>query len=149
MIRKIVSYIIIVIAIGIILYLTLMKLDDSVILSELVRSFMNNICSKLGFNTSSEWWNSASNIRLIGHVIEYFVLGLAVGIAIKRKIVAVIVCMSVSLLDQSLKIFIPARHFDKSDIPFDVIGFCCGLFIIWVVKFSARMIKEIGNERRE
>ncbi len=55
------------------MYLTIMKLDDTVYLSESFRTTMNVICSRLGIDTSTEWWNSGAGIRLTGHVIEYFV----------------------------------------------------------------------------
>lgn len=128
------------------MYLTVMKLDDTVYLSESFRTTVNTVCAKLGVDTSSEWWNSGAGIRLVGHVIEYFALGLVVGIAVKWKIVGLIVCMAISLIDQTVKIFIPARHFDWGDIPFDIIGFSCGLAIAWVVRFAIRKVKEIGKE---
>lgn len=145
MFKKISLYILILLAIGAIMYLTVMKLDDTVYLSESFRTTVNTVCGRLGLDTSSEWWNSGAGIRLVGHVIEYFALGLVVGIAVKWKIVGLIVCMAISLIDQTVKIFIPARHFDWGDIPFDIIGFCCGLAIAWVVRFAIRKEKEIGN----
>ena len=120
-----------------------MKLDDTVYLSESFRNTMNVVCSQLGFDTSSEWWNTGAGIRLIGHVIEYFALGLIVGLAIKSKVIGVILCMAISLIDQTVKIFIPARHFDWGDIPFDIIWFCCGLALAWVLKFAAKKLKEL------
>ncbi len=143
MIKKIAPYVLLVLAIAGIMYLTVMKLDDTVYLSESFRNTMNAVCGRLGFDTSTEWWNSGAGIRLIGHVIEYFALGLVVGIAIRRKLVGLIVCMAVSLIDQTVKIYIPARHFDWGDIPFDIIGFCCGLAIAWVLKFAAKKLREI------
>ncbi len=143
MIKKIAPYVVLVLAIAGIIYLTVMKLDDTVYLSESFRNTMNAVCSRLGFDTSSEWWNSGAGIRLIGHVLEYFALGLVVGIAVKSKVVGLIVCMAISLIDQTVKIFIPARHFDWGDIPFDITGFCCGLAIAWVLKFAAKKLKEL------
>ena len=143
MLNKIAPYTLLSLAIGAIMYLTVMKLDDTVYLSESFRTLINSMCGKLGIDTSAEWWNSGAGIRWIGHVIEYFTLGLVVGIAIKRKLVSVIVCMAVSLIDQTVKIFIPARHFDKGDIPFDIVGFCCGLAIAWVLKYAAKKFKEM------
>lgn len=143
MFKKLSPYILIILPIAAIMYLTVMKLDDTVYLSESFRITINVICGKLGIDTSSEWWNSGAGIRWIGHVIEYFALGLVAGIAIKRKFVSVIVCMAVSFIDQSVKIFIPARHFDKGDIPFDIVGFCGGLAIAWVLRFAIYKLKDI------
>ncbi len=131
------------------MYLTVMKLDDSVYLSELFRSILNELCGKFGMDTSSIWWNTGSNIRLIGHVIEYFALGIVIGIVIKSKIAGLIVCMLISLIDQTVKIYVPARHFDKGDIPFDILGFCAGLAITWVLRFAVSKMKEMGNGVKE
>ena len=147
MFRKFVPYILIFLPIVAIMYLTIMKLDDTVYLSESFRTSMNAICGRMGYDTSTEWWNSGAGIRLIGHVMEYCALGTVVGIVIKRKLIGLIMCMAVSLIDQTVKIFIPARHFDWWDIPFDIIGFCCGLAITWVVRFAILKMKEIGNEQ--
>lgn len=146
MFKKIALYILILIAVAGIMYLTVMKLDDTVYLSESFRNTMNAVCGRLGIDTSAEWWNSGAGIRWMGHVIEYFALGLVVGIAVKSKIVLLIVCMAISLIDQTVKIFIPARHFDWGDILFDIVGFCCGLAIAWVLKIAAKKLKEIGGQ---
>lgn len=68
MIKKIVPFVFIIFAIVGIMYLTVMKLDDTVYLSESFRNTINVVCRRLGFDTSSEWWNSGGGIRLIGHV---------------------------------------------------------------------------------
>ncbi len=141
--KKKASIILIILAVGVIMFLTVMKLDDTVYLSESFRNTMNAICERIGVDTSTEWWNSGAGIRLIGHVMEYFALGLVVGFAVKSKIAGLIVCMAISIIDQTVKIFIPARHFDWGDIPFDICGFCCGLAIAWVLRFAAKKLKEM------
>lgn len=55
-------------------------------------------------------------------------------------------CMAVSVADQIVKIYVPSRHFDKGDIPFDIIGFCSGLTIAWVIYFTFRKLKESRKE---
>ncbi len=142
MFRRIAQYVLIFFVIGIIMYLTVMNLDSTVKLSESFRNFLIVVGGSLGFDTTNEWWNTSANIRLLGHVIEYFVLGLVVGFVIKRKLVGLIMCMAISFADQIVKIYVPARHFDKGDIPFDVIGFCSGLAIAWVLIFAVKKMKE-------
>ncbi len=140
--KRIVACFLVLLVVSGIIYLTVMKLEDTVFLSEYFRNILSKTCDRFGFDASNAWWNTHEGIRRFGHVIEYFALGLAVGIATKRKMVGVFVCMAVSLLDQSLKILIPGRHFDTGDIPYDIIGFCGGLFITWVVRFIARKLKK-------
>ena len=147
--KKVVSYIFVLLAIGGIMYLTMMRVEDSVELSEVFRSLLTNICGKLGIDISTEWWNTSGNIRLLGHVIEYFVLGLVIGIAVRNKLFGLIICMSFSLIDQIVKIYVPARHFDKGDIPFDIVGFCGGLAIAWVLRFAINKLKDMREQQSE
>lgn len=97
-------------------------------------------CEKLGIITDT-WWNSSSGIRKLGHIIEYGLLGIASGIAFidsHRRLrgmgIAMGVCIIVSVLDQVVKIFVPIRHFDWTDIPFDVLGSLIGIGIVVIIK---------------
>ena len=56
-----------------------------------------------------------------------------------------IFCVAVSLLDQFPKIFVPVRHFDVKDLPFDFIGIVIGLVVI-VVK---GIIKAVSSKSIE
>lgn len=80
-------------------------------------------------------------------LLSIFFLGVFVGFAVKRKIFGLIICSIISFSDQTVKIFVPARHFDKGDIPFDIIGFCSGLAIAWVSKFAIGKLREIEDSR--
>lgn len=141
-IKSVIPYLVVLITVGGIIYLTAMKLESTMKLSELFRSILIEVYDKWGIDTTNEWWNSSTNIRLLGHIIEYLVLGLVVGLVVKHKIIALLICVFVSLTDQIVKIYVPARHFDKGDIPFDLVGFCSGLAIAWVLKFAVKKIRE-------
>ena len=98
--------------------------------------------NRIGIITDNEWWNTDKGVRLLGHVIEYFALGLAAGIAFRKKWLALIFCMVVSIADQITKIFVPIRHFDAGDIPFDIIGFVRGILIVWVIETAFRALNK-------
>lgn len=147
--KKIASFVLVMLTIGGIMYLTLMELDDTVYLSESFRGILITIGNRLGFDSSLVWWNTSTNIRLLGHIIEYLALGIIVGFTVKRKIFGLIICIFISFADQIVKIFVPARHFDKGDIPFDIVGFCGGLAIAWVLRFAIYKLKEMREQQSE
>ena len=138
--KRFLRYIPIIIAVGAILFLTLMNTPKNVAMSEEFRKLLVKACERLGIS-SDAWWNSSSGIRKLGHIIEYGVLGIASGIAfidfghrIKGTAFALILCIAVSVLDQCVKIFVPIRHFDWTDIPFDIIGAVLGIGVVVIIK---------------
>lgn len=138
--KRFIRYIPILIAVGVIISLTLMNTPKNVAFSEGFRKLLVKAYEKLGIS-SDAWWNSSSGIRKIGHILEYGVLGLASGIALieshrrlRVMFIALGVCIIVSALDQMIKIFVPIRHFDWTDIPFDVLGSLIGIGVVVIIK---------------
>lgn len=121
--------------------LTLQSPITTLGLSGAFRTRLVEICNLIGINPN-QWWNTPRGIRSLGHVIEYFIVGLVAGFTIKNKIFAVLFCGVISFFDQVLKIFVPMRYFDVGDIPFDVIGFVSGLLIAWIITFTVKKIKK-------
>ena len=120
-----------------------MNTPKNVAMSEEFRKLLVKTCERLGIS-SDTWWNSSSGIRKLGHVIEYGVLGLASGIAFinsdrwaKGTVIALALCIAVSFIDQVVKIFVPIRHFDWTDIPFDIVGSLVGIGIVVIIKMLA------------
>ena len=116
-----------------------MNTPKNVAMSEEFRKLLVRACERLGIR-SDAWWNSSSGIRKLGHVLEYGLLGIASGIAFidfghrfKGTAIALSLCLTVSVLDQVSKIFVPIRHFDWTDIPFDIVGGIIGIGIVLVV----------------
>lgn len=70
-------------------------------------------------------------IRKIGHFLEFLILGLVTYPILKTK--SLIICPLISLIDQSLKIIIPSRHFDITDLPIDFIGYALGISLTYIV----------------
>ena len=138
--KRFLRFIPIIIAIGAIISLTLMNTPKNVAMSEEFRKLLVRACEKLGIS-SDAWWNSSSGIRKLGHILEYGVLGIASGMALidshrwfKGTAFALVLCVAVSFIDQSVKIFVPIRHFDWTDIPFDIIGAVLGIGVVVVIK---------------
>ena len=119
--------------------MTLMNTPKNVAMSEEFRKLLVRACEQFGIPTAA-WWNSSSGIRKLGHILEYGLLGIASGIAfissdrwVKGIVIALSLCLAVSVLDQVIKIFVPIRHFDWTDIPFDIVGGVLGIGIVVVV----------------
>ena len=117
-----------------ILLLTIQSVSGTMTLSNSFLRLLNAFCKRVGIDTTNVWWNTSVHIRRIGHVIEYTALGITAGIAVDRAWKGLFLCIAVSLLDQFTKIFVPVRHFDVKDLPFDFIGIVIGLVVVIVMK---------------
>lgn len=136
-------------AIAGIIILTVMKPNTTMALSDSFKYLLVKLCEFCSFDVDSQWWNTTENIRWVGHVIEYFVLGILVGLAVRKKIAGLAICMTVSFTDQILKKYVPVRHFDKADIPFDIIGYVSGLLVAWIIIFTARKINDLNDKANQ
>ena len=125
------------VAVLIIASLTLQYTPKNVEMSERFRLMLTQFCERFGISVENTWWNTGSGIRKLGHILEYGMLGLASGVAffdshkvVKGMIISIAFCIAISVVDQVVKIFVPIRHFDVSDIPFDVIGSVAGILLM-------------------
>ena len=112
-------------ALGLILLLNLQGKDATMALSNKVSAFLQTV-----FPDDSAW--IAANIRKLGHTMEYFLLGLACYGCFGWK--GLICCAYFSVLDQCFKELIPVRHFDSTDLPYDMLGYVLGTCAGWVGK---------------
>ena len=112
-------------------------------LSESFRAILLKLYAKTGTDVSNQWWNNSVGIRRVGHVIEYFILGLCAGIAFEKKWKGLLLCIAVSVFDQIAKIFVPVRHFDIEDLPFDIIGYVSAIAITAVIAIAVKKCKSI------
>ena len=112
-------------------------------LSESFRAILLKLYAKAGTDVSDQWWNNSVGIRRVGHVIEYFILGLCAGVAFEKKWKGLLLCIAVSICDQIAKIFVPVRHFDIGDLPFDIVGMVAGLAITAVIATAVKKCKSI------
>ena len=128
------------VAVLIIASLTLQYTPKNVEMSERFRLALSTLSQKLGISAENAWWNTGSGIRKLGHILEYGMLGLASGFAffdshrvVRGVLISLAFCIAISVVDQIVKIFVPIRHFDVTDIPFDVIGSLIGIGLITAI----------------
>lgn len=144
---KLIRFIPLILAVIAIFALTAQNRTDTTALSHAFKDFLVSICDRAGIDVSDRWWNDNNSVRVLGHVIEYFILGLTAGIAFEKKWKGLLLCMAVSLLDQITKIFVPIRHFDIRDIPFDIIGYGSALLIVTVISIAVKAIRSDETPR--
>ena len=130
-----------------ILFLTTQNISDNAKLSEGLRGWLISLYERLDLDSSDAWWNDKLAVRRLGHILEYGVLGIASGIAlidldshrVNSILKAIGLCLLISVLDQTVKIFVPVRHFDIVDIGFDMVGAVAGILIVTAV---GRLVKK-------
>ena len=129
-----------------ILLLTIQSVSGTMTLSNSFLSILVRFCNRFGIETNA-WWNKSVHIRRIGHVIEYTALGITVGVAFSNPWKGFVFCISISLLDQFTKIFVPVRHFDVKDMPFDLVGIIIGLAVVMIVRVIIRAVRRGGHSK--
>lgn len=122
-----------ILALMLILGLTVQNSGDNVQFSERCRTYAVRIAEHLDIETENAWWNTKAHFRKIGHVIEYFILGMGLYFALRMPILSILLCTGVSVTDQYIKMHVPLRHFDITDIPFDVAGGVIGICAIAII----------------
>ena len=125
-----------------ILFLTTQNISDNAKLSEGLRAALVRVYDMLGLDSTNAWWNDRLAVRRLGHILEYGALGIASSIAFDSRkgsvLTAISLCLVISVLDQTVKIVVPVRHFDIVDIGYDLIGTVAGVLIAAAV---GRLVK--------
>ncbi len=96
---------------------------------------------------SGRWINDKHYFRSLMHIPLYFILGLAVGFSIPHVIKAVSICSLIALTDEILKIFLPTREFQATDLGFDAIGFLTGIGIVFMFRLLKRKRIQKTNKK--
>ena len=146
--KRFLKFIPIAVVVAGILFLTTQNISDNAAISERFRKLLIEFYESAGLDSANAWWNDKLAVRRLGHMLEYGVLGIASGIALidldshKGSILkAISLCLVVSVLDKTVKIFVPVRHFDIVDIGFDLIGAVAGVLIVTAVGMMVEGIK--------
>lgn len=110
-----------------VLFLTFQGPEDTVSLSEKVRSIAVN----LGYTGSLKQFRSDI------HMVEYFGVGLTVALFFHvmgwKKWVGALIALSFGLMDETIKIYLPTREFEGIDFVKDIVGVGVAFGIFMVV----------------
>lgn len=126
--RKKTAAIFLILALLMVLFFTFQNPEKSRILSESVRMWLGNIGIQV------EYKSLRSNI----HILEYFIVGLAVcGYCRSRgwkNWVGMIVGCGIGVVDESFKVLLSGREFSTGDLVRDFIGVALAFTIISLVQ---------------
>lgn len=93
------------------------------------------------------WWFESAHLRKIAHTIEYFALGLAIRISVKKKWYwCAGICFVISFVEQMVKYFLPTREFDAVDMIFDAAGYLLAMTVVFAGVVLKNYILEKYNE---
>ena len=106
-----------------VLFFTFQNPEKSRILSETVRGWLGSI------GIDVEYKALRSNI----HILEYFIVGLAVCWFFKANWIGLLVGCGIGLLDERMKMLLPGREFSSEDLIRDFIG--VGISVLIVLGF--------------
>lgn len=139
----IILFSIVLLVICILFYLTFQTSDDTFTLSEkvghlpVVEDFIN------WASRFVDW-----SVRQWAHIFEFLIIGICVSIfyAFATKnigtmiVLALLTCMSISLCDQTVRIFIVGRHFDSFDLVLDAIGYVSATVVVSICRGIHRLV---------
>lgn len=125
--KRVLSALLLILAVGMVLFFTFQKPEQSRDLSEAVRIWLE----KIGIQV--EYKSLRSNI----HILEYFIVGLAVcGFCRSRGwkawVGAVISC-GIGVIDEGIKVLLPGREFSSGDLIRDFIGVLLAIVVISLI----------------
>ena len=100
---------------------------------QLTEHTQSAISRMISSQAETNWWNNYILMRKLGHIPEYFLLGMSSVIALRKWWEAGILCIAVSFSDEIVKGLLPSREFDFVDMRFDLIGYVIGIVAITLV----------------
>ena len=143
-IYMLISWILVLICMGIIFSLSAQIAEESQDLSD---SFIRNLFEFLGIELKSDF------VRTIAHMLEFMGLSLLIFNAVystwNLKLTPIIAFVGTSLYaitDEIHQIFVPGRAFQISDVLVDSIGALIGVIVSFVILKIILSIKKRGNK---
>lgn len=134
--RKKTAAIFLILALLMVLFFTFQNPEKSRILSETVRMWLGNI------GIDVEYKSLRSNV----HILEYFIVGLAVcGYCRSRgwkNWVGMIAGFGIGVVDECVKTLLPGREFSTGDLVRDFVGVVVAVAATSVCRISRTKVKE-------
>lgn len=130
-----------VIIVGTIFYFTFQNGDQSYNVSKSVQNVVIEFTHS-GHDKIWSPWENLRQFRQYAHIFEYFILSISLttfSVTSNKSIKSPYVfltCIGVSILDQSIKGYLPYKEFDILDLGYDGLGYIIGIVItyfIWII----------------
>lgn len=142
-----------------IFYLTVQSPAESVALSSSFDQIVKSLVVHLGTEGPAgalAQFVSGIPVRRIGHIGEFFAFGLLASLLViawfsnrmgtwSMVFASLGLCLAGSLFDQVHKLFVPVRHFDWEDLPFDACGYLAAIIVV----FTCYNVLKVRASRRE
>lgn len=139
---------------ALIFYLTVQAPTESVALSSRFGDLVQLLAARLGtggLGGAVAQIVQTVPVRRLGHAGEFFAFGISASMLViawsshkstirSMVLVAFGLCMTASLFDQVHKIFVPVRHFDWKDLPFDALGYALAIALTFACCALARAL---------
>lgn len=137
--RKKTAAIFLILALLMVLFFTFQNPEQSRDLSEAVRSWLESI------GIDVEYKSLRSNI----HILEYFIVGLAVcGYCRSRgwkNWVGMIAGFGIGVVDECVKTLLPGREFSTGDLVRDFIGIGISAVVVWILR-TMNQVRRIAKD---
>lgn len=133
--KKFVYILLVLLSITAIFYLTFQSAEKTTRLSVDAQKFVLLVAEKMHIRDKLPWLENRRWIRRLAHIPEYGCLGIVMMTFVHKYnskkiawkyIITLLVCMSVSVLDQMIKWILPTREFDIIDLVLDGLGYSLG-----------------------
>ena len=150
--RRVIILILLLIALGVIVFLSVQSSD----VSEKIDAFyMEHFPIWMVFPPVHLFGHPVT-MREGAHVYEYFALGIIAMLffikkehRVRQALYAWLSCAIISNLDQFSKIFIPGREYAVTDLIYDALGYTIGISLILLLNSIYSFIKHLVHKKRE
>ncbi|MBB6446703.1 VanZ family protein [Bacillus benzoevorans] len=144
---KILSWIAVIVWLGVIFYLSSQPATESNELSKGITEYIVKIVEMV--HPEADLNINNSNIREYAHFFAYLVLGILVKVILKvigiRGIrgmgLAILLCVLCAVSDEIHQIFSPGRGIQLKDVIVDSIGACIGIILVFVLGWVVKRVK--------
>ena len=121
------------------LFLTLQSPEGTVRLSEGLRIWLEQ------FGIQSDFHSFRSNT----HLVMYFVLGVVLTLYGRESgwkwWVIVLICCGIGVIDEGIKVLLPTREFDVTDLMRDFVG-VVGVLVVMISKLLRKDVTDSGSK---
>ncbi len=119
------------------MFLTTQSREDTLRLSGATREYFKSLIP----DSTSRWTYDMHWFRTLMHLPLYFLLGTITYFSLHNILKSAGICLIISLMDETVKIFLPTREFGTVDVFFDIIGFTVGILVVFLIRNFVKSIK--------
>ncbi len=136
--------------VAVVLILTLQPAKASGDLSEKFRYILTTL---FGYGNVPAWISDMPTLRTFMHVFLYIPVGMSLYYALrcynvpvgKAIFATLVIAAALGLVDEAIKMFLPAKEFDIIDWILDVVGVSAGILLVLLCKLCSAVIHRVTN----